>query len=121
MHLSNILTSDAVITVAATLFGGLWTAFKSSEWFNRAKRKRHAKAVGVLEVAVDDTYRTYVTALKEGRADGKLTAEEKQRARALARARAHNIARNQGVDVVRELGREYIDLWISKLVKKLKK
>ena len=33
---------------------------------------------------------------------------------------AIEFGQNEGIDVIRELGRDYIDLWINKLVRRLK-
>lgn len=66
------------------------------------------------------TYRTYVRAIKESREDGKLTEEEMRNARRRAREAAIQFGRTQGVNVLRELGTEYIDLLIAKLVKQFK-
>ena len=41
-------------------------------------------------------------------------------ARRRARDASIEFGRTQGIDVLRELGGEYIDLWIAKLVKRLK-
>jgi vacuolar-type H+-ATPase subunit E/Vma4 len=84
------------------------------------RRRRFQAAIQALEAGVEETYRTYVQALKESRADGRLTPEECRRARERARERAIEIARAQGLNLLRELGPEYLDLWIARLVKKLK-
>ncbi len=58
---------------------------------------------------------------KKARADGQLTEEEMRHAHRLARERAIQFGRTWGLDVLRELGEGYLDLWIAKLVKKLKR
>jgi hypothetical protein len=120
MPWSSVLNSEAGLTVVSTLLGAIWTVFRSSEWYRRAQERRYAKALQALEAGVEQTYRTYVQAIKESRADGKLTEEEASRARQRARETAIAFGRSQGIDVLRELGGEYIDLWIAKLVKSLK-
>jgi hypothetical protein len=62
----------------------------------------------------------YVKTIKESREDGKLTEEEARCARQRAQEAAIEFGRTQGIDVLRELGTEYIDLAIAKLVKQLK-
>jgi hypothetical protein len=120
MTLLDLLSSETGLAVVGTVLGGIWTAFRSSEWHQRAQRQRYSKSLQALEAGVELTYRTYVQAIKEARAAGKLTAEEAGEARRRARDAAVEFGRTQGVDVLRELGGEYIDLWISKLVKRLK-
>ena len=120
MSLSQVLQSEPGLTLLGTVLGGFWTLFKSSEWWARRRRRRFSKGLNVLEAAVEETFRTYVRAIKASRADGKLTEAEKRRARELASQCAARIARRQGLDVARELGDDFLDLWIAKLVKKLK-
>lgn len=120
MSLSDIQNPETVLTLAATALGAVWTFFKSSDWFERIKRRKLDRALEILETAVEETYRTYVEAITLARADGKLTSEERRKARELARNRAIAIGRAQGVDVLAAVGREQIDLWIAKLVKGLK-
>ncbi|HOZ46294.1 MAG TPA: hypothetical protein PLO37_12135 [Candidatus Hydrogenedentes bacterium] len=120
MTLTNVLGSDPAVTLLGAILGATWTFFKSSELYGRLRRQRFHAALNVLEAAVEKTYRTYVEAIKEARADGKLTDAEKRRARQLARETAVAFGREQGVDVLRELGAEQVDLWIAKLVKRLK-
>lgn len=107
-------------TTALGALGALWTAFRSSDWLSRMKNERFRKALEALEAGVEQTYRTYVRALKAGREDGKLTDEERRQARALARETAMAFGRTQGIDVLEALGRDYVDLWIAKLVKNFK-
>ncbi len=112
---------DTTLTLIAGALGAAWAFFKGSEWFERLRRRRCAKALHVLEAAVDETYRTCVEAIKAARADGRLTPSERRRARELARQRAVALGRDQGLDILAELGREYLDLWIARIVKKLKR
>ena len=121
MQPTDLLTNDSALTLAVALTGAVWAAFKSSDLYARFCRKRFNAAMHLLETAVEETYRTYVEAIKDGRADGKLTPAERHRARALARERAIAIGREQGIDVLTQLGRDSLDLWISRLVKKLKR
>lgn len=120
MTVSDILASESGLTVIGAALGGLWTAFKAGDWRRQAGATRYDKALRALEAGVELTYRTYVQAIKEAREDGQLTSDEARQARSRARAAAIDFGRTQGVDVLRELGTEYIDLWIAKLVKKLK-
>jgi len=118
MNMLDVLTSETVMTLAVTLLGGAWSLVKASAWFRTLKERRYKKALLALEAAVEEVYREYVRALKEA-GDG-LTPEEQEFARKYARTRAIEMARAQGVDLVQELGVDFINLWISRLVKKLK-
>lgn len=121
MTVVDVLVTEQGLTLLGSVLGGLWTLFKTSEWWQRRRDKRYAAAVDVLEAAVDDTYRTYVRAIKEARDDGKLSRAERKRARDLARERAVELGRTEGVDVLRELGQTYVDLWVSRLVRRMKR
>ena len=120
MGVEAFLGSEPGLTLAGALASAVWTWVKSSAWFQRRREQRMARALDSLEAAVEETYRHYVGSLKAAREDGKLTHDEKQRARNLARERAIAIARTEGVDLMRELGGDYVDLWIARLVRKLK-
>jgi len=120
MGFENILHTEAGLTVLGTVLGGLWAFFKSTNWYARLRRRRYYRAVQALEAGVEHTYRTYVRAIKEASADGRLSEEERRRARAMARDAAVAFGRSEGVDVLRELGEAYIDLWLSRLVQRMK-
>lgn len=120
MSASEILTSETGLTLAASLFTTAWTFFKGQEWFRNSKNERVRKALEALEAGVEKTYDCYVSALKEASEDGKLTVAERRRARELARDAAIEFGRTQGIDVARELGGEYLDLWIERIVRKTK-
>lgn len=120
MSITDLMNSEAGITMLGTGLGALWTFVQSRRWFRRLRRRRYARAVQALEAGVDKTYREYVRALKQAREDGKLTDEEVKIARRRARRTAVEYGTTTGVDVLRALGETYIDLWISKLVRKAK-
>lgn len=120
MDVLHLLNSESGLTVLGAVVGGFWMLLRSTEWYGRIRNRRQARALQVLEAAVEQTYRVYVEAIKEGRADGHLTPEEKRRARKLAREQAVQIAKREGIDLLRELGPDYLDLWIAKLVLGLK-
>lgn len=118
--LMQVLTSEAGLSLAITVFGSIWTAFKTSGVLKGKKKKKYRQALRVLEAGVAQTFQTYTEAIKAGREDGKLTEEEKKHARRLARDKARAIARREGLDLVKILGEDYLDVWIRKLVHKLK-
>jgi len=120
MSLVEVLNSEAGLTLVGGVLGTIWTFVQSSKWYRQLRRRRFRRAVEALEAGVDLTYRTYVRAIKEAREDGKLTDEEIAEARCRAREAAVEFGRTQGVDVLRALGANYIDLWIGKIVKRLK-
>lgn len=120
MRISDWFTNDSLLTALGAIVGFLWAAFKSSEWCERRRTQRFAEALQALEAGVEQTYRTYVRKIKEGKKDGRLSEEEIRNARILARQTAIDFGRTRGVDVLRAIGEDYVDLWIAKLVTRLK-
>jgi len=112
--------TEAAAVVLGTAVSGLWAFLKASDWWRQGREQRLDRALQALEAGVEKTYRTYVRAIKQGRADGKLTEQERRQARLLARDTAVAFGRTDGVDVVRELGHHYVDLWIARLVARLR-
>ncbi len=120
MTLHDILASDSALTALGWALGGLWTAFRASDWFARLRNERLRKAIDALEAGVDITYRTYVEAIKAAREDGKLTSQERREARRRARETAIQFGRSQGIDILQELGADYIDMWIERILRQVK-
>lgn len=120
MSLSQCVVSESAVTVLLALGGAAWTLFRSSDWLDTRRRARLNRAVRFLENAVVQVYEEYVRAIKEGSADGRLTVAERRRARKLARDRALALARADGVDLLRDLGGDHIDLWIARILRKVK-
>lgn len=116
MEPMDVLNSEPGLTLIGGMLGLVWAAFKSSEWYERARLMRLERAVDALEAGVEATYRAYVQALKESRADGRLTQDEREHARDMAIRSAVEFGRTRGIDVVRELGRDYLDLWLTRVV-----
>ena len=120
MSTMDILHSETVLTASVTLLGAVWTLFKGSAWLRAHKRRRLLEALKALEAAVEATYGEYVRALKESNPDGRLKPEEQRLARQYAREKAVMFARRRGINLLRELGPDYVDLWTSRMVRKLK-
>ena len=121
MSISQILASDTALTMVGGLLGTAWTFFRSKDWYRRSRKRRYFRAIRALEAAVERTYRTYVRSIKRSRADGKLTEEEAAKARQMARRAALDFGRTEGVDVLREIGEDYLDLWLSRVLGRARK
>lgn len=115
------LGSDSGAVVAGAVFGAIWTGFRSADAYARLRRRRFGGALLALERGVEQTYQTYVKAIKAARADGRLTESEKARARSMARARGAAAAKDAGIDLLRTIGSEYVDLWIARIVARRKR
>lgn len=120
MSITGLLGNDAVLTLLATVVAALWSVITASKWWQGLKDDNYAKAVACVEGGVQVAMQTYVAALKEANADGKLTKEEEAEARKKATDAAIAFGKSRGVDVVAELGTAYIQIWIEKIIAKLK-
>ncbi len=119
--MNDFFTPELLITVIGAALGAVWTFFKSTEMFQRIRSRRYRLAIEAIEAAVEETYRDYVSAIKESRPDGKLLPGEKRRARERAKERALAIGRNTGVDVLQEVGAHRLDVLTTKTVNDFKR
>jgi hypothetical protein len=111
---------DWVVALVGTVLALAWTFFKSRDIYKEMRQAKYFAAIEALEAGVEKTYQVYVEALKEARTDGKLTREEKAAARRKAIAYAQEFGRTRGIDVIELLGKEYIPVLITKIVRLLK-
>lgn len=119
--LVELMTSEIGITIVGGAIGIAWTGFKSLDWIEQRRQDRHTVALMAIEAGVEHSFQTYVRAIKAARANGKLTQDERKHARALAWNAAIRMGRAQGVNVVRELGHDFVPVWISRMVRELKR
>ena len=108
---------DMAVEIGAVVIGMVWTWFKTTEMFRSRAATRYIKAIEALEAGVEYAYETYTRELKLANEDGKLTNEERKRARDMAISAAKAFARERGISLVAELGEDYLDLWVSKVVR----
>ena len=118
---ADILNSEQSLSLVGSVIGAIWTIFKSRDWYSNRRETRRGRALEALEAGVDETYQTYVREIKKGREDGKLTDLEIKHARKRARQAAVKFGRTEGINVLKVMGKEYIDLWIEKFVNKQKR
>ena len=117
----GIVGSDASVTVFIWLLN--LGAASVLAWLTRKewKNERTEYCVKFLTAGIRNTYVEYVRGIKEGSVDGKLTELEKEKARKMATDYAVGVAKNQGMDLVKILGKEYIPVLIEFLVGSLKR
>jgi len=120
MTFTDFVNSDQGLTLVGAFAAAIWALAKTGKWFAHLQDQRLQRALEILEAAIEETYRTYVQAIKAARADGKLTEDERRNARQMARERAIALGKLAGVDVLRVLGEPFIDLWLTRLVNRAK-
>ena len=111
---------DTVLSLVGIVLGMVWTVAKAINIRDDSRRMRYLKALECLEAGVEKTYQVYVQELKQVSSDGKLTAEEQEFARQKAIEFAQQYATEKGINLLNELGSEYIPVLVSKIVKKAK-
>jgi hypothetical protein len=121
MNLTTLLQSGFVWEFALAGAAAVFAARKTQEGIGRFRSQRLRRALQWIGLAVTDTYETYVRTLKAGRADGKLTPEERRTARRRALERAIALARQDGLDLLRELGEPRLRFWIERTVQRQKR
>lgn len=104
----------AVPYLLARLLG--WLGAKAAE----LKDERVTAAMGALEQGVHEAWEDWGRQWKAAHADGKFSDEERATLRARALESAKAVGLEQGVDVVKELGRYGIALLIKKIVDRRK-
>jgi len=119
--MNELLEAEVGLTIVSAVIGLVWTAFKGMDWVTQLRNDRHNTALMAVEAGVEHSFQTYVKAIKSARVDRKLTGEERKHARALALETAVRIGRAQGVNVTQELGREFLPVWIVRMVGELKR
>lgn len=107
----TLLASEIVATIAG------WLYLQISD---RLKETRYYTALTAIRDAVTNCYHEYVRGIKEGRADGKLTVDEKNCALNLAYQTAVSYARTQGVDLLKVLAKETVVSLIERFVRESK-
>jgi hypothetical protein len=115
-------SSGPILEIAVTLIGLAWAFFKSTEWYaENIIKTRRAKAIDSVQAGVRSVYETYTREIKAASEDGKLTDEERAKARDLAKEAAIQFGKTNGVDVIKVIGQEFIDLYLEKAHKDLNK
>lgn len=111
----NIIESGPLLEIAVTVLGLLWAFFKSTEWYTEHVIKpNRAKALDSIQAGVQHVYETYTREIKTASADGHLSDDERKIARGLAKEAAIAYGKTNGVDIIKTVGQEFIDLYLEK-------
>lgn len=116
----QLLDSNAALNLAALAVGGAFTLVQGSKWYQTKIGAKKRRAVEFVELAVNETFETYVRARKAASVDGKLTSQERETARRMARDAAIGIAKSEGVDLVADIGEAVLQNVIQRTVTRAK-
>lgn len=116
--LADVLAT--VVIVAVPIF-----LAKAFAWWKAregvAEDKAYSQAIEALEVGVDEAWTRFGKEWKIARKDGKYSDEEKDRLRTVAREVAVEVGREEGLDVLKIIGKRKIALLLRKIVASRKK
>lgn len=107
---------NAVGLIGAALVGWIFKIIISTA----AKTDSEREAFAALEQAIVETYQEFVSLAKDAASDGKLTAEEKIKARELAYSKAMAIAKGPALALLQAWGKPRIMALIERIVAKYK-
>ncbi|HOV32726.1 MAG TPA: hypothetical protein PLX23_05125 [Candidatus Hydrogenedens sp.] len=112
---------DTIIFYACFfLFGSLWTIMRAYELYQKVKNSQYRIILTIIESAVQKTYDTYTREIKRSREDGKLTAEERQKAFQLAMQTVIEMAQSQNIELNKIIHKELLPYLIHHSLQKLK-
>ncbi len=102
-----------------------WLVAKLFGWWKAECRRKgdadHARAVEALEVGVDEAWERFGREWKHARSGNKLTDEEREHLRTVARDVAVEVGRGKGLDVLKVLGVRAIGTLIKGIVARRKR
>lgn len=111
--LTIVLSNEVVLGYIIAAIAAIWG------WLKRKadiKDERLQKGVLFLEEGVEEVWNEVVKDLKVKAADGKLTANEKKSALAIAKAKAVGYAKKEGWNLFTYIAEETIPIIIRKIV-----
>ena len=115
MNLASLIETASTAVVGVVAVAAAWAA---KRYVDDGTERVTAREVlwDAGRAAVAETYETYVKALKERAADGRLTTDEKSEARRIAVERAKQIAKSRGVDLAKTYGEEIVHGIVEQIV-----
>ena len=118
--LTDILTSDAVITGVGSLLGLALTWLVGKLALKVHASQAEQEAIEALRVGVGDAWEQIGRQIKDARADGKFTDAEREQLRAHALAVAKEVAKGPGLKLLTTMGKERAGAIISRIVNREK-
>jgi len=95
-----------------------WLVAKVIKKFNLNEVEQ--SAIDALATGVNETYIAVVKDIKAKAADGKLTEDERKEVKAIAIAKAKEVAKGSAKKLLTTMAQERLSTWVDKLVQKAK-
>jgi len=107
-----------IIQGAVTLILIIWGVVKAKYHLAEGKKGKIFESV---EEGVKNSFDIFVKETKDKNEDGKLSKDEIQTALDIAWNKSKEVAKQKGIDLAKELSREYFPVLVDKVIKSLKK
>ncbi|KKN17338.1 hypothetical protein LCGC14_0966890 [marine sediment metagenome] len=109
---------EMIVSVLGMIFAALLGLGVFGKYTEKLEKIRDSKSWGIAKTAALDTYHTYARAIKKGREDGKLTEEEAKEARAKTISKMKELAKSEGVKLIKSQLPALSELAVNFLKKK---
>lgn len=109
---------ELIVSVIGMIFTALLALGVFGKYTEKLEKIKESKTWDIAKTAALDTYHTYVQELKKGSADGRLTASEAKQARDKTIAKMKELAKSEGVKLVKSQLPALSELAVNFLKKK---
>lgn len=109
---------ELIVSVVGMIFTALLALGVFGKYTEKLEKIKESKTWDIAKTAALDTYHTYVQELKKGSADGRLTAVEAKQARDKTIAKMKELAKSEGIKLVKSQLPALSELAVNFLKKK---
>lgn len=109
---------ELIVSILGMVFTALLGLGVFGKYTEKLEKIKESKTWDIAKTAALDTYHTYVQAIKKGKQDGRLSAEEAAEARSLTIAKMKELAKSEGVKLIKSQLPALSELAVNFLKKK---
>ncbi len=109
---------ELIVSILGMIFTALLALGVFGKYTEKLDKIRESKTWDIAKTAALDTYHTYVQAIKKGKQDGRLTVDEAAEARSLTIAKIKELAKSEGVKLIKSQLPALSELAVNFLKKK---
>ncbi len=109
---------EMIVSVIGMIFTALLALGVFGKYTEKIEKIKESKTWDIAKTAALDTYHTYVQAIKKGKDDGRLTPEEAKQARDKTIAKMKELAKSEGIKLVKSQLPALSELAVNFLKKK---